>query len=65
MTESKRVYVNTAEALVTCHRALKSKNPKVQAAAESVLSALVVTLRHEKTALPIEINAHYELIKGE
>lgn len=56
--------METATALSVCHSALKHPDPVVQAAGESVLSALVVTLRHERVVLPAELEEHYKLIEG-
>lgn len=62
MTKSSRYWVNTAETVALCHKAMKSDDPKVVAAAESVLSAIVVTLRYETAPLPVEVVPCWKLL---
>ena len=58
--------MSTTETLGLIHHALKTaketENPKLEAAAESLLSALVVVLRYENVAIPPEIAHLYELV---
>ena len=63
---SGRIRVRTADALTLCQRLLKTGTDAQKAAAESVLSALIVTLRHETVFLPKGIEPLYELLtKGD
>lgn len=54
--------VVTVEALAWCQTGINSTDPRICAAAESVLSALVLHLRHRKATLPDALDGHVELL---
>lgn len=61
------ILVNTAEVLEKVHAALtagrEARDPELVASAESVLSALVLVLRHKTAELPAAVRAHLERIE--
>lgn len=50
--------IDTVALLKDVHRALQTGDPELVAAAESVLSALVVVLRHEQAKVPDQLGPY-------
>lgn len=64
MTQPTAIIVNTADLLRKSQeamaRAITNKDPELMAAAESVMSALIVVLRHRTAQLPVAIRPFME-----
>lgn len=58
-----RRVVDTAKMLKLCQRALASGEPRIEAAAESVMSALAYNLRHEQAILAEELKGHIQTLR--
>lgn len=52
------IRIQTVPTLQLVHRALRSADPQLLAAADSVLSALIVVLRREEADVPNEVGPH-------
>lgn len=55
--------INTLDALRLCQRGVKNSNPAVAIAAESVLSFVVLHLKHKRVQLPDALVAHHKTLE--
>lgn len=59
-----KIVVDTAKTLRLCHSALRSDDPELVAAGESVMSALVPSLRYEQALVPAEVKKSLETLRS-
>lgn len=58
-----KIVVNVADTLKLCQAAIRSEEPALVDAAESVMSAMMVWLRYDQALLSSELAAHIKTLR--
>lgn len=56
------IFVDTVQVLQLIHKALRTRDPARLAAADSVLSGLILHIRHERAAIPQALAEHLDVL---